>query len=298
MTQNLLRHALRKIGQKVPALKTLGGRMGIGRLVSQGTDVIEHIIIDDDVVIELDLSISQFRHIYFLENPANAAESILARRLLSKTDTYVDIGANLGYFTLIAAKYAGKVIAFEPSPKTFSYLQRNINLNPVLANHLVAYQLGLSNRSGDAVIHFSDDAPGFSSLQPVHVTKTREVPIRLETLDNMMIDESPFLLKVDVEGAELDVFLGGIKTIERCRPIIFCELCETWQKRFAHSTLEICSFFHARGYSGWLIDEKRPSMDIKLSDLTESRLISNSTNNGFFVPNERIKTTISSLTNN
>jgi len=296
MIQPYLRRALRTIGQNIPALKQFGGKLGLGRLLSQGSNTIERVTIDGDVIIELDLGVTQFRHYYFLDNQTTAPENTIARRVLTRGDTYVDVGAHLGYYSLVAAKYAGKVIGFEPSPVTFKHLQRNLELNPILAKRYVAHQLGLADKPGEATINFSDEIPGASSLRQVDFTHTRSVPVKLETLDHMMRDEHPTFIKIDVEGAELDVFRGGANTIERCRPIVMSELYEPWQKRSNQSCLDIKQFFASRDYECHLVDERHPARHgFVLNAATEERLLGPDINNGLFIPRERVASVMKAL---
>ena len=71
-----LRHVLRVLGQRLPQLRRFSGKIGLGRLVAPDT-TLEHIYVDTDLVIELDLSVPTFRYLYFHHDLSSALETIL-----------------------------------------------------------------------------------------------------------------------------------------------------------------------------------------------------------------------------
>jgi FkbM family methyltransferase len=130
---------------------------------------------------------------------------------------FVDIGANRGYYTLLAVKRvgaSGKVTAFEPVPELFEELECNVALNGFL--NVDPQRLVLSDHPGDVdfFINRSSVNTGLSSLV-APVTASAEIEKRrmvATTLDRYFLLEKrplPDLLKVDVEGAEAQVFKGG-----------------------------------------------------------------------------------------
>ncbi len=295
--QSGLRHALRAIGQRFPQLRRHSGRLGLGRLLTRGA-VLEQVRVDGDVVIELDLSVPQFRFYYFNLNLSTAHESVLVRRLLTPNDLYVDVGAHIGYFALVAAKYARHVLAFEPSPETYARLQRNIQLNPTLAPKITTFLLGLSDQPGSASFFYLAQEPGGSSLRPVDGAPTRQVPVTLETLDRMLADHRATFIKIDVEGAELDVLNGGRTIIVRDHPLFLCEFNETAQKRFGRSCAELLAFFQTFGYVGYLVKEDvRTHGKVLVTPLDSDGIIRAQIYNGLFVPTTRAPEILARLTN-
>lgn len=251
-----LRRLGRRLGTRLPFLRQ--SKLGIGRLLSR-VSPIEQIVLDGDIRIELDLRVPQFRFYFFFEDHHQTVESVLIQRLLSAQDTFVDVGAHIGYFTLIAAKHAGQVIAFEPGPETFARLQRNLQLNPALASRVTTYPYALSSQTGMSTMHYAPSDPGASSLLPVEFTTTQAVSVQVETLDHMLTDHHPRFIKIDVEGAELDVLQGGRAVLERDRPVLLCELFEPWQNRFGRTCQDISSYLEQLGYRGFLVDLKPSS---------------------------------------
>lgn len=283
----ILRRALRGLGQRLPGLRRLSGRLGLGRLLT-AAGAREQITIDEDIVIELDLSVPIFRHIYFHHNLSEAAETKLIRRLAGPTDTCVDVGAHIGYFTLVAAKYAGRAHAFEPSARTFSYLQRNLELNPALARKVVAHPIGLGSAPSTLKLYRPASHPGTASLQPVSAPDTTIETIEVDTLDHVIGSEKVDFIKIDVEGGELDALRGAQGIIERDRPRVFCELFEPHLNRFGYTCGDLIAFFTQRQYQGFLVsDQTKSAGGITMAPLDPQALSTIEANNALFIPVEQ-----------
>ena len=158
---------------------------------------------------------------------------------LSEGDVFVDIGANSGYFTVLAALRVGargRVFAFEPNPTVREQLQRHIELNAI-ADRVAVSDLALADEDKDDVRLFVScwpDNDGIASLAPSAETLARgglrtdtSIPIRIRMFDTWVrsarlprID----LMKIDVEGAEARVLSGMSATFATLRPKrIICE---------------------------------------------------------------------------
>lgn len=142
------------------------------------------------------------------------------RAYLRSGDLFVDVGANIGVYSLWAAETAGvEVVAFEPSSATHARAVENVELN----------------RLGDRVRVLRKAvgaAPGEVRLTTVHeainrVTANRSEasePVTQATLDAELGRRAPALIKIDVEGAELDVLRGASASITRHRPALIVEV--------------------------------------------------------------------------
>ena len=149
----------------------------------------------------------------------------------------LDIGAAVGYYTLLAARLVGpggSVVAFEPHPENLRYLRRHVHQNGLpnvrIFNVAVADQDGTARFGGGS-------GSGTSRLQ-----EEGEFEVVVRRLDGLAETHAlaPQLLKIDVEGAELDVLRGSAELIRECRPTIFlsthgpthhaacCLLLESW----------------------------------------------------------------------
>jgi FkbM family methyltransferase len=150
--------------------------------------------------------------------------------VLSAGDVCVDVGAHLGYFTLLAARLVGPdghVYALEPSPRTYSELIGNLDLNDV--SNVTALRVAGGDRAGEAVL---DDHPGGHSLRSAVVAdaaataSATRVPVRqVASVVRPSDARRVRLVKIDVEGYEVEV-LRGLEPLleERVRPAIVVEL--------------------------------------------------------------------------
>jgi len=165
-------------------------------------------------------------------------EAFIAEAILSLPlgATVVDAGANVGRYTLIAGKHVGPtgtVIAFEPNVDVFRKLAQNVAYNNL--NNVLLHNCALGMTEGKMNFYRSADH-GRSSLYSKwlelvnHETAIREESVTVATLDailNTLPNRTVDLCKVDVEGAELDVFEGAARALaqHQIRRII-CELHE------------------------------------------------------------------------
>jgi FkbM family methyltransferase len=126
--------------------------------------------------------------------------------LLRAEDTFLDVGANIGSYTVLAAKVVGaESYAFEPSPQTYNHLLNNLFLNRI-TDRATAINKGVSEAEKE--LYFTD---GLDTIN--HVVKERKGAIQIKTtsLDSFCNENnrSPFLIKIDVEGFETEVINGS-----------------------------------------------------------------------------------------
>lgn len=137
-------------------------------------------------------------------------------------DVVLDIGANVGFFTLIAAQLVGElgeVHSFEPLPETADALRRNIALNRF--GHVRVHTAAVGAESGTARLKV-----GTSSLDPRLASDGEEgetVVVPIIALNEMQFPKPPTFIKIDAEGAEFDV-LHGMSRLLSHKPVILCEL--------------------------------------------------------------------------
>lgn len=132
--------------------------------------------------------------------------------------TFVDIGANIGYSTLLAARLlngTGKVVAIEPDPRNFQLMNLNIQVNAY--KNVITVQKAVSKRIGRARLFLDKENFGIRSFAEDNVTKKMGfVYVNTVTLDSLLRDlgiERVDVMKIDVGGAEGLVFEGGRKTL-------------------------------------------------------------------------------------
>jgi FkbM family methyltransferase len=131
---------------------------------------------------------------------------------LRKEDLFIDIGANVGSYTVLAGGHIGaNVISIEPVPQTFEHLQRNIAINH-MHNNVRAYNIALGSEKGQ--LSFTT---GFDTMNHVATeTDTDTIQVPVDALDTILEnEEDPVLLKIDVEGFETHVLSGASNTLAR-----------------------------------------------------------------------------------
>jgi FkbM family methyltransferase len=142
------------------------------------------------------------------------------KKVVKEGDIVVDLGANIGYFTLLAAKLVGKkgkVFAFEPEPKNFNYLTKNIKLNNY--TNVVLEQKAVSDRAGkiklflcpyDSGHHTINQPNGIEAYRLGRSGDVTSIDIETVTLDGYLKGEVDRVdvIKIDVEGAEMLALLG------------------------------------------------------------------------------------------
>jgi len=129
---------------------------------------------------------------------------------LNNDDTFVDVGANVGAFTILASKVVkAKSISFEPLPETFDRLIDQIQINRL--NESVSLRnKGVGENSG--TLYFTNNKNDMNKVSIAgNVDYTTEIP--MTTLDNELDNTTNYFLKIDVEGFEYHVIMGGLKIL-------------------------------------------------------------------------------------
>ncbi len=142
-------------------------------------------------------------------------------------DVVLDIGAHIGLFTVLLSRLvgpAGRVLSFEPTPYTCAVLRETIRLNSCQSN-LEVYQRAVSRRTGRATFFDTGDVlSNANSLVRTHRSRG-EIAVDSITIDELVPrTEAVRLMKIDVEGAELDVLRGARQTFANSRPAVYLEL--------------------------------------------------------------------------
>jgi FkbM family methyltransferase len=170
--------------------------------------------------------------------------------LLEGADTFLDVGANIGWYSLhAAAMYPGlRVVAVEPVPHTHAELRRNVELNDAAVELVEA---GLSDAPGEIQIYVTTTLTGAASAAPSRDYPGQEpVTCAMTTLDALAdeLDLRLDVVKADVEGGELKVLQGGMATIERDRPAIMLEMLRIHAAPFGYHPNDIIDLLGGLGY--------------------------------------------------
>jgi FkbM family methyltransferase len=161
---------------------------------------------------------------------------LVLAKLLKSDSCVVDVGAHIGSFLRMALKYApsGQHWAFEASPKKAQWLQvRFPNVNVVAA--------AVASRSGTAIFSEDYERPGFSSLvkAPVIGVASRAIEVPTRSLDDEFGRTQRLdLIKLDIEGGELDALRGAVGLIQRLKPAIVLECGPVYASAQHHELFE------------------------------------------------------------
>ena len=197
------------------------------------------------------------------------AETELLSRELGHATLFVDVGANIGYYTLLARQRGVRVIAFEPQPQNLDALFRNLKLND-WEDGVEVFPLALSAAPGLLTLYGASGpsaslVKGWAGYSERH---TRTVPVN--TLDNVLgarLAGERLLIKIDVEGAEHDVLRGASAVLSsRPRPVWLVEIC---LGEFAPGSnagfTQIFELFSSQGYEAQAVG--RPGKAVTLDEI-------------------------------
>ncbi len=182
----------------------------------------------------------------------------LTRLLLHPGEVFVDVGANVGLFSLVAAARVGstgRVLACEPAPRMRAMVERNARLNHFRC--IETHGVAVADYTGSAeFVVFEGDGSGMSSFQPANLAGGQVEVVEVTTLDDLISEEERSrvaLLKIDVEGAEGSVLRGGRRLIDHVRPDVLIEVEADHLARQGTSVGELQEFTDRAGYEAFRV---------------------------------------------
>lgn len=182
------------------------------------------------------------------------AEESLQKALvkyLQAGDIFIDIGANFGIHSLLAAKLVGptgKIYAFEPVPVNLDLLMKNIKLNKLQNMEVLPCAVSNSNKQYVEMYIPGEEVAITASL---HSCMERVVSIEVQNVrldDWVAFNMYPKLIKIDVEGAELEVLKGAGSLLQRCHPILLIEVHGYVLSDFGASISELQKYLEDHDY--------------------------------------------------
>ena len=133
--------------------------------------------------------------------------------VITDKDLFVDVGANVGSYTLLACSAVGaRGYAFEPAPATFKRLIENVRLNH-LESRVKCYNVAVGSEK--SVIQFTSDMDTVNHVIAEGEIHSNVISVEVTTLDEILLDESPTFIKIDVEGFETPVLEGATQTLNK-----------------------------------------------------------------------------------
>ncbi len=182
-------------------------------------------------------------------------------KTLKRGDIFVDIGSNIGLFSLLASKIVGiegRILSFEPAPLTFSRLNENVKLNNL--KNIDIRNIGLSNKKGELTFYVSNNGyDAWNSFAPSQDNKLESsIQVPVSTLDAELkdIDKSKIkLVKIDVEGWEKFVLFGGEDFFVNYNPVVMLEFTEENTFNAGYAVYEIYDIMQDFGYIWYRINK-------------------------------------------
>ena len=165
---------------------------------------------------------------------------------ISGTRVVYDVGANVGYYSVLASKALGRtghVIAFEPDPQNIAFLRRHLEMNGI--ENVQVVEAAVSDHCGEAM--FQQEPSRYMG----GLSQSGTLPVRTLSVDELIRSDafpSPDVIKIDVEGAEQQVLSGAEQTLRSRHPFVFVATHTT----ALHS--ECCQFLNSLGYKLEAID--------------------------------------------
>ena len=158
-------------------------------------------------------------HGYWLGTYERESQEV-ANTLIRQGDVVIDVGANVGYFTLIFSKLTGpngRVAAIEPVPENLRALRRHLDLNRI--TNVDVLECAISNASGTAKFATSARSEG-------RLAARGELSVRVESLDRLVAAgmlPQPSVIKFDIEGGEVEAIEGARSTLQVLKPSLWIE---------------------------------------------------------------------------
>ncbi len=202
---------------------------------------------------------------------SGAYEPDLARRTRDHVDANrdaIDIGANIGFFSVLLAKIINerKVLAVEPTNGAGAILQRNLERNGVSGKVLV-YKGAVGSEDGEGVLSVVEGREEYSSLgalshDAIRSAKSQSCVVQTSRLDTLVQSYklTPGFLKVDVEGVEHLVWEGAQEVLSVHKPVILSELSDPLLRRNGSSAATVVRMLRRHGYR--VVDAVEPDIPV------------------------------------
>lgn len=200
----------------------------------------------------------------------------LIKRIVKPGMTCVDIGANIGYISILIGsrlKGYGSLVSFEPAKTNYTLLKKNINLNH-LTNIVTIENQAVSDHNGTMFLRVSNNNSGAHSLVDTEINDSQE-SVNVVSLDSYFGDRAIDFIKIDVQGAEQLIIDGANKILSsRFRPTIVLEFWPAGLERANCDPAKLLGDLHDYGYATWMLDEDTG----KIKSMSDNEIITLSRN--------------------
>ena len=261
---SLLAHGVRLLFQHGPFQRGKGRLWdGMSLLIKRKPELFTSCIVRARAGYRMHVRFAEFheRNLFFWGTWTLNIEQVM-RSVLRPGHTFVDVGANVGYFTLLGAQLVGPtghVLAFEPSPSNRDQLRQNVALNG--GDNIQVYEYALSDRPGVVDLFQPASDCTMTSMRPAvgAELKTEALRVSVPTIPlDALIPESQrqsiALIKLDIEGAEYLAVRGMTGLLDsRPGPDLICEVCDHYLQQLGSSAAELLAFLGELGYRAYIM---------------------------------------------
>jgi FkbM family methyltransferase len=192
----------------------------------------------------------------FLQNGVyEPEETKLIKSLVKKDDVCLDIGANIGYFTVLMAKQCKLVYAYEPEPSNYQLLRKNIMLNKTF--NIYVNHVALTENSGQAQLHLSAASHGMHRMFPSGLCNSFTT-VRTQRFDEAWTNQGKFhvdFIKIDIEGSELGALKGMKEMLSVNKSTMVMEFHPPSIQEYGAKPEDIYQFMKDLGYSIRLVPD-------------------------------------------
>jgi FkbM family methyltransferase len=181
------------------------------------------------------------------EHPHEAAEVRFVESILQPGMKALDVGANIGVTTMAIARgigQEGEVYAFEPVPRYFHMLERNVSVNSL--NNVKAFPLAVTDHAGRVELYDNDLSSGIVSGE-----RAPKLEVTGTTIDGFIQDQALAhidVIAMDCEGSELLALRGAENTLRTCGPSVFCEIHHGFLSQLGQSASDIAEYLQQFGF--------------------------------------------------
>ena len=179
---------------------------------------------------------------------------------------FFDCGANFGFYSLFVASLnqKNKILAFEASPKTLEEFEKNIEINNFKS--IQVKNLAVSNLIEDKLDFYESEKDWESSVDKTNFNKGLKISVKTITLDkaseNISLNDFFTVMKVDVEGHEMNVVEGSLNLIEKFSPLIIIEFSKFITKNEYYNYSYLKNFMTEYNYVIYDAEYKKINLDI------------------------------------
>lgn len=185
--------------------------------------------------------------------------TIFLKKIIKSGDIILDIGANIGQFSVIMSMFSGssgKIYAIEPYDKNISLIKKNIEINDIV--NIYVHKVAIADKNGRMIFRIYDDYAYNSFLLIDRKKLLKEDSVECQTID-AFIEQNKItkldLIKIDIEGYELPAMKGAENTLNKFRPGIIAEIQPLNLKSIGLGWRDIIDYLAAKDYEAFVITD-------------------------------------------